>query len=517
MAIRFEYGPPPSALGALAYQSGVQQAQDRRRREIEALQVQAAQMRQQRQQANLDRQFSAWKTQYGHDSAMTRMKSEYEYRGAEQEKGFTQQKELSEFEIAQRRRESLASNLVAMEQKRLEAERSQQADQVKMIQTQSNKLEHELIGTFNARGWEKVKQLRKQRDLLLADPKASPQEKLKARTTYYQGFQKLTADLANTEPLTEHDVGFEEPLGNGLLKKRMPDGSWAIFPDPNATDAELELKIVNGKERHLKFNASDGRFLGYELKDPGEGKKPTDKMTMANADKALFQTVDEEVQVGEEIRKQKKTDYTDHGRMMADLYKRSVRARPHWDPKRSGKDYEDFLQWYQGREAALEEANERAGRMDAAAGEPGWDMGGRGGLPPAAGEPLAAGGPLPGQEEPLAAGGEPQGGLFGGIAQGVAAGQGFLDRLQGQGQEQQQHQAQQQKAWESVNQTIANVEQEFGERATPELAALLQRARAMQNAPIAELIELSEELKAEIETARKVGFNQMEDEFRGIV
>ena len=73
MAIRYEYGPPPSALGALAYQSGVQQAQDRRRRELEALQVQAAQMRQQRQQAGLDRQFNAWKTQYGHNSAMTRM------------------------------------------------------------------------------------------------------------------------------------------------------------------------------------------------------------------------------------------------------------------------------------------------------------------------------------------------------------------------------------------------------------------------------------------------------------
>ena len=72
MAIRFEYGPPPSALGALAYQAGAVEAAERRRREVEQMQMQAAQMRQQQQQAALDRSFNSWRTQYDHYSTVDR-------------------------------------------------------------------------------------------------------------------------------------------------------------------------------------------------------------------------------------------------------------------------------------------------------------------------------------------------------------------------------------------------------------------------------------------------------------
>ena len=113
MAIRYEYGPQPSALGALAYQSGVQEAQDRRRRELEALQVQAAQMRQQRQQAGLNRQFDAWKTQYGHNSAMARMKADYQYRGNEQDKNFTNSVEMNRVQEEARQRAARDAQLAA--------------------------------------------------------------------------------------------------------------------------------------------------------------------------------------------------------------------------------------------------------------------------------------------------------------------------------------------------------------------------------------------------------------------
>ena len=77
MPISFDYGPPPSALGALSYQAGAGQEAIRRRSEIEAMQMQAAKMRQQQQQAALDRQFNSWKTQYSHHSSLDKMQRDF--------------------------------------------------------------------------------------------------------------------------------------------------------------------------------------------------------------------------------------------------------------------------------------------------------------------------------------------------------------------------------------------------------------------------------------------------------
>ena len=94
MAIRFEYGPPPSALGSLAYQAGAAEAADRRRREIEQMQMQAAQMRQQQQQNALNRQFDSWKTQYSHHSALDKMQRDYKWREEQAEVGRGHEKEM---------------------------------------------------------------------------------------------------------------------------------------------------------------------------------------------------------------------------------------------------------------------------------------------------------------------------------------------------------------------------------------------------------------------------------------
>ena len=105
MAISFEYGPPPSALGALSYQAGAGQEAIRRRREIEEMQMQAAKMRQQQQQAALDRQFSAWKTQYNHHSALDKMQRDFKWREGQAEQGRDHAKEMFDQETARRESE----------------------------------------------------------------------------------------------------------------------------------------------------------------------------------------------------------------------------------------------------------------------------------------------------------------------------------------------------------------------------------------------------------------------------
>tara|TARA_R100001594_G_scaffold29299_2_gene54775 strand:+ start:218 stop:1765 length:1548 start_codon:yes stop_codon:yes gene_type:complete len=515
MAIRFEYGPPPSALGALAYQSGVQQAQDRRRRELEALQVQAAQMRQQRQQANLERQFSAWKTQYGHNSALSRMKADQEWRDNYQDKTFTHQKELTQFQADQRRRESLASSLVAQEQKRLEAEQSRQHDLAKQLQSSTNALELDLVKTFNERGHSHVKLLREQRDNILSSPKASPQDKIQANQQYYQKLQQMPGNLKWTEPLGPNDPGFRESLKNGLQRVRMPDGQWGVFANPDATEEDLAPKVINGQSYMPEFNKSDGRFVGWKLVDPDAGEKPPVKMTVEQASKDLFQIREETIDVGtndEQTRKVK--EYSDHGLMMADLYKRSGEARQHWNPLRVAKDHEDFVRWYRERSSRLEEPG---GSGEPEGPYPHTDL-----LHPAStvarGAGRVAGELVGGASEQMARAGMGLGQGLAGMSEWEAARQGVIDEQTGDalpGPE-----ASQQRAWEALNQEMANVKEElqvFGDRATPELINLLERARGMQDASPEELENIRDELRAEVRTIKKTTFNKMEDEFRGIV
>ena len=118
MAIRFEYGPPQSALGALAYQAGAAEAADRRRREIEQMQMQAAQMRQKQQQAAMDRQFSAWRTQYDHFSGLDKMQKEHEWRDGFQEKGHENAKELYDFSSAEKQRAADVAHIRSLERQR---------------------------------------------------------------------------------------------------------------------------------------------------------------------------------------------------------------------------------------------------------------------------------------------------------------------------------------------------------------------------------------------------------------
>ncbi len=163
MAIRFEYGPPQSALGALAYQAGAAEAADRRRREIEQMQMQAAQMRQQQQQNALNRQFDAWKTQYSHHSALDKMQKDFKWREEQSEIGRDHEKrmfglknERGDFEWERQAEEMRERQELAWEEQRRQSEenddrmreRALHEAKIRRDETEINRLQKEKDSSF---------------------------------------------------------------------------------------------------------------------------------------------------------------------------------------------------------------------------------------------------------------------------------------------------------------------------------------------------------------------------------
>ena len=235
MAISFEYGPPPSALGALSYQAGAGQEAIRRRSEIEAMQVQAAKMRQQQQQAALDRQFNSWKTQYSHHSALDKMQKEFKWREGQAEQGRDHAKEMFDQETGRRESEWDKKSEFDTNMQELEWEEKRKSDLTKHVRDQKaakQRLEQELESEQKAAKMEEINR------------------KIKAAETYNYG-------LLNADGRREH----------ANLTKKIADAQKNANVMPTQKNPEELNKLVGPLQERLDTLHEDKNFT---TKSPGE-------------------------------------------------------------------------------------------------------------------------------------------------------------------------------------------------------------------------------------------------------
>ena len=254
MAIRFEYGPPPSALGSLAYQSGVQQAQDRRRRELEALQVQAAQMRQQRQQAALNRQFDAWRTQYGHHSSMARAKEEFKWRDQSQQRQFAENKKMFELDQEARKRAARQSEIVALARQKRQYELANDNAAAGHARSQMSKWYDEQMEYYSPDGKTAAQKIYARHQKRRQEGKLTPDQLHQEELQMYQEINDLYHDPGMRS--TKGQPGWSEIKVNsdGIYTETytMPDGTtgtrFAPHPDGGIHRTARDLSALHDRE-----------------------------------------------------------------------------------------------------------------------------------------------------------------------------------------------------------------------------------------------------------------------------
>lgn len=287
MAIRFEYGPPPSALGALAYQAGAAEAADKRRREIEQMQMQAAQMRQQQQQNALNRQFDSWKTQYSHHSSLDKMQRDYKWREeqAEQNRALEKEKfglqnerkdlewdrstvdrrEMFKLEAAENNRRDIQDQQQWLEQEQKKAETAQDVARVQKLSDKSKLLEARQWKAITPEAQREVMEIDRKIEAVQASEQFMPQpledqrdpSKVSERQQKVQNLQKKRQAILADPKKQRKDLtqeGGEEitPLTistrvNGKLEER---------PNPMATaqDAERKYGVTDEVFYDMKTN-----------------------------------------------------------------------------------------------------------------------------------------------------------------------------------------------------------------------------------------------------------------------
>ena len=252
MAIRFEYGPKPSALGNLAYQAGAAQAADQRRREVEALQVQAAQMAQQQEQAALDRQFNAWRTQYDHYSSVDRAQRDHVWRNNFQEKDHENALEMNKFQAAQQQRANNLNQINMLERQRQQSDLTGNRQVATEIRTKQNGQIEELRGRLNQQGVAAEKEAKRKYERLMMKPNLSPQHRQQARREYIGSLRTIAENPDNTRDPWEWEEGYEGPSNQWGVRPVRRNGQkmYEIDPlhDPRKSEVIVGTGVENGKK-----------------------------------------------------------------------------------------------------------------------------------------------------------------------------------------------------------------------------------------------------------------------------
>ncbi len=299
MAIRFEYGPPQSALGALAYQAGAAEAADRRRREIEQMQMQAAQMRQKQQQAAMDRQFSAWRTQYDHFSGLDKMQKEHEWRDGFQEKGHENAKELYDFSSAEKQRAADVAHIRSLERQREASEQIGDRARFADIRTEQNGRIEQLRRALNQAGDGAAAKAKAQYDKAIGKPNLSPDHRRQARAQYISSLEQIVSNPDNTRPPREWQDGWRGKTSSYGVREVRKDGKTFWEYDPGFDPQKRKIDGPKG----FDDKGNEIQYFDYaEIKD-GQvtiqqdsriiRAAPAPKIDYKTAAEALFKEEDE--------------------------------------------------------------------------------------------------------------------------------------------------------------------------------------------------------------------------------
>ena len=317
MAISFEYGPPPSALGALSYQAGAGQEAIRRRSEIEAMQMQAAKMRQQQQQAALDRQFNSWKTQYSHHSALDKMQKEFKWREGQAEQGRDHAKEMFDQETGRRESEWDKKSEFDTTMQELEWEERRKSDLTKHVRDQKaakQRLEQELESRDKAAKMEEINRKIKAAETYNYGLLNAPGRQVHADLTKKIADAQKNANIMPTQknpdelnkligPLQEQldtlheqekyttkspgEAGYKVP-GKYTTTTTLEDGSLRTQLNPDVVSNPKKLKAWF-ESHHIEFDKE------FENKD---GNKAINRIVPKQNDDGSLTYVMEEVPVG---------------------------------------------------------------------------------------------------------------------------------------------------------------------------------------------------------------------------
>jgi len=269
-------------------------------------------MRQQRQQAALDRQFNAWKTQYGHNSAMARMKADYQYRGVEQDKGFTNSLKSQRMMEEAREEAARRSRLFTADQEATRAKNTGLRDEAIAKRSLFNKMFDENLSNLNPAGDAQAMKLWAAHEKRVSKGTLAPQQVEQDRQEMLTAITDLYNNPANRSKKGTPGWSESRPNANGIYHRSYvtPDGTprieYTAHPDTGweGTMAQLRTQFREEEEEREPFmDPTSGKMMknvtGVKLGSSKEGGQFIE-----------LEPLRVEVKTADQIRRDRQTSYT---------------------------------------------------------------------------------------------------------------------------------------------------------------------------------------------------------------